>query len=415
MGTDEYRRFEFSYGIVLFRTKRFQSIMDRLGSNRVSKPAGRFLLYLMPIAAAMGFYIFLTELTVLLSPRGVAVASYVRTLSPLGNLGLPGINPYIPIVDGWIALVLAMIIHEGAHGVVARSLGLPVKTAGLMFFLVVPIGAFVEIDEGPLREARLSNSGKVWAAGAGINLLAGLLCLLILLAVVGSMAPATSGAGIVNVGSGTPASAAGVKPGDVITQVDGQNVTNLNMVLGPNSTLKAGQSINLTVFRDGKIVPIDNVRLACCINETNTQTNKTISYPYIGVSQVTGSYIRLVLSDYTTPFKNVFLYFAIPTLPAYQEVVPFSDTMSAFYTTPLGPYAFPLSNLLYWFFFLNLMLAIFNSLPIYPLDGGQAFRVVVKALGNGRLSEKNLMRITAVATLAVVVMIAAVLAVPYLL
>lgn len=413
--SEEFKRLEFQYGIVMLRTKRFGSLMDRLGKNRISKPMGWCLLYLMPVAAALGFYIFLTELSVLLSPRGVTVAGYVRTLSPLGNLGIPGINPYIPIVYGWIALIVAMIIHEGAHGVVARSLGLPVKNSGLLFFLVVPIGAFVEVDEASVREAPASHSGRMLAAGAGINVVAGLLCLLILLAVVGSMTPAASGAGIVSVGSGTPAAAAGVKPGDIVTQVNGKNVTDLDMVLGQNTTLKSGQLINLTVYRHGQTVLIDNVRLACCIDVTDTLTNKTTSYPYIGVSQVTGSDIRLAVSDYTAPFENPGLYFAIPTIPAYQIHVPFSDTMSQFYITPLGRYAFPLSNILYWLFLLNLLLAIFNSLPIYPLDGGQVFRVGVKALGKGKLSEKTIMRITGVTTLAVIAMILVVLVGPYVL
>ena len=134
----EYKRFEFQYGFLLVRTKRFQGLMDRLGRYGISKPVSWILLYLMPVAAGIALYLFLSQLGILLSPRGQEVASYVKTLSPLGNLGLPGINPYIPIVDGWAALVVAMVVHEGAHGVVARSLGLPVKSSGLMFLAGSP-------------------------------------------------------------------------------------------------------------------------------------------------------------------------------------------------------------------------------------------------------------------------------------
>ena len=414
MEPEEYKRVEFHYGIILFRTRRFQSIMDRLGANKVSKPVGWLLLYAMPVAAALGFYLFLSELGVLLSPRGPAVASYVRSLSPLANLGLPGINPYLPIVDGWIALIVAMVIHEGAHGIVARSLGLPVKASGLLFFLFVPIGAFVDVDEHALKETRSSYSGRVLAAGAGVNLLAGLVCLLILVATVGAFVPAASGAGIVSVGAGTPAYNAGVRPGDFVTQFDGKNLTDLNTVLGPNTSLKAGQLVNLTVYRNGQTLHFDNIKVACCDVIENLTSKQNVTYPYIGVGQISGSDLKSLVSGYAAPGQNLWQYVCIPTLPACQTRVPFSDALGSFYTSPLGSAAAPFANLVYWFFFLNFNLAIFNALPIYPLDGGQAFLLGVKALGRGKLSESRAMKVTGAATLVVVALVLGVVLGPYL-
>ena len=94
--------------------------------------------------------------------------------------------------------------------------------------------------------------------------------------------------------------------------------------------------------------------------------------------------------------------------------MPFSDAMGVFYTSPLGSAGVPFANLVYWLFFLNFNLAIFNALPIYPLDGGQAFLVGVKALGKGKLSDRALMRITGTATLVVVALILGVIVSPYL-
>jgi membrane-associated protease RseP (regulator of RpoE activity) len=122
-----------------------------------------------------------------------------------------------------------------------------------------------------------------------------------------------------------------------------------------------------------------------------------------------------LVSTYTgSLLKTPFLYLCIPTLPNCQQLAPFSQTMSGFYTSYYGPSLTSIANLLYWLFFLNFSLAIFNSLPIYPLDGGQAFRVGVQALGRGKLSEANLTRITLGATLAVVVLLLGVILGPYL-
>jgi len=418
MGSEEYKRFEFQYGIILLRTRRFGSLMDKLGSRRISKPAGWFLLYIMPVAAAIGFYLFLSELGILLSPRGVAVAEYVRSLSPLANLGIPGINPYLPIVDGWIALVVAMIIHEGAHGIVARSLGLPVKASGLLFFLFVPIGAFVDVDENAIKAAKASYSARVLAAGAGINLIVGVLCLLLLVGAVSTMRPSNSqGIGVV-VAANSPLSRAGVQTYDYILAIDGVPLNDPSAI-SSSSWYKINNTVTVTVWRDG-VTFERNVTLSYQLLQ-NTSSGQTFKSPFLGVSLASPgtqsvSSLQGVVSTYTGAALNKpFIYVCIPTLPTCQSVVPFSDTMSPFYTSSLGSGIVPLANLLYWIFFLNFNLAIFNALPIYPLDGGQAFMVVVKALGKGKLSDKALMRITGAATLAVVALIVGVLASPYLL
>lgn len=393
--------------------------MDRLGRWRITKPVAWVLLYILPISAAIFFYLFFTDLGILLSPRGAAVISYVRTISPLANLGLPGINPYLPIVDGYIALIIGMVVHEGAHGVIARSLGIPVKSAGLGLFLgFIPLIAFVDIDEEHLKTARSSQSLRILAGGAGTNFVVGLFCLVLLLASVSSMVPAATGAGIINVGTGTPAANAGLKPGDIVTQLNGHQVSDLSVYLGAGTNFTAGQSINLTVYRDGRTFAVNNVTLACCNEIINTTTNAVIEkYPYIGVSQISYSTLQAIVAQYATPSlsaPSVFQFLCIPSFPVCQERVPFSDALSVFYTSPLGSSGPQVTNLLYWIFFFNVNLAIFNSIPIFPLDGGQAFRVGVKALGRGRLSDRTVMAITGAATVATLLLFLTVAIGPYL-
>ena len=160
---------------------------------------------------------------------------------------------------------------------------------------------------------------------------------------------------------------------------------------------------------------VNGVVLACCDEIINTTTNQVIAkYPYIGISQITGSDLASVATQYASR-SYLGGYLCIPTLPICQEHVPFSDALAPFYNSPLGPATYQLTNLLYWLFLLNFYLAIFNALPIFPLDGGQAFRVGVTALGRGKLSERTVMGITGAATLAVIALIASVVVAPYLL
>ena len=117
------------------------------------------------------------------SPAGAAVASNIRTISPLANFLLPGINPYLPL-SVWLAVIVAVVIHEAAHGIVARSLGLPIKSAGVLLLLFLPIGAFVEVDDKQLKESRSRDSLRVLAAGSGINFIVGIACILLLILTV---------------------------------------------------------------------------------------------------------------------------------------------------------------------------------------------------------------------------------------
>lgn len=372
--------------------------MDSLGARRISKPFAWFLLYLTPVAAALGLYLFLSDLSVLLSPRGHVVAAGVRTLNILGNVGIPGLNPYIPIVYGWIALVVALVVHEGAHGVVARSLGLPVKSSGLVFLLFIPVGAFVEPDETAIKTARARDSERVLGAGAGINLLVGAISLLLLFAVVSTMTPVSNGVFVEGVFANSPAAAHGIQYGDFITSVNGFPVTS-PVAIANSSWYKPGNIVNITILRQGKTIELNDVKL----NSTGL---------LLGIED--GS-LKSLVSTYATPsLSDLRNYVCIPTLPICQSMVPFSDIMIKFYTSPLGPFLSGVSNLLFWLYFLNFSLAIFNALPIWPLDGGQAFQIGIKALAKDRLSDAGVERVTVSATLVVAAILALVVLGPYL-
>jgi membrane-associated protease RseP (regulator of RpoE activity) len=127
---------------------------------------------------------------------------------------------------------------------------------------------------------------------------------------------------------------------------------------------------------------------------------------YIGTVTASYSLLQQGVSSYTGAlFNRPILYLCIPTFPQCQNQVPFSGSNVVFYSSPYGTALVPLASLLYWLFFLNFNLAVFNALPLYPLDGGQAFRLLVQALGRGKLSEKTLTRICMVVALIVVAVI----------
>jgi len=395
---EQPKKFEFIYGLIMLRTTRFTPLMDRMGHNRISKSLGWFLLYLFPIAGGIGFYIFLSNFGLFFSSQIHQVGTVYRTITPLAYLGIPGINPYIPLLDGWAALIVAMIVHEGAHGVVARSLGYPVKSSGLLFLLVIPIGAFVEVDEKALKAAPARDSLRILAGGAGVNFIAGIVFLILLSSVVSGMTPAANGIAIDQVNVGSPAAAAGLQHGDFLMAVNGVRYNDSSQISAA-SWYRPGQVINLTIYRQGKIIQIGNLTLG-----TNPDNS---SEGFMGISSLSLSDLKGDVSTYSGAFfSHPITYFCIPAFPRCQDIDPFSDQLSVFYTSSYGSALVPLANFLYWIFFLNLNLAIFNAMPIYPLDGGQAFEAGIKGLGRGRISEKTASRITSGVTLLTLFIVA---------
>src|SRR5205823_926330 len=84
--------------------------------------------------------------------------------SPELLLGLPGINPIIPVGYGIFGLAVAIILHEFSHGILARVAKIRIRSLGLIF-LIFPIGAFVEPDEEELRALPRRDRARLFAAG----------------------------------------------------------------------------------------------------------------------------------------------------------------------------------------------------------------------------------------------------------
>ena len=314
-----------------------------------------------------------------------------------------------------------MVIHEASHGIVARSLGMPIKSAGVLLFLFLPIGAFVEVDDKQLKESRARDSLRVLAAGSGINFIVGIACILLLILTVSAMVPAVKGAGIVSVvpdtpGLHSPAAIDGIRPGDFVTAINNSPVTDLGVLR--NGSFAAGESVNVTLWQNGQTRTIHVVLGSypeTVVNETSGQSTTTI-YPFLGVQQASYATLQGTVSGYATAYKITPLAYIgeIPTFTRFELSIPFSDALSSFYTSPLGALTPAVTSSLFWMFFVNFNLAIFNSLPIYPMDGGQAFENFLRGAGRGRISDELARKVTTGVTVAIFFALFILIAGPYI-
>lgn len=206
--------------LLLWKTQAGVRAMDRLSRAR------RFWAWFgdLGIAATVTMGVLMLLLLVLQLVAFVTdpVALSENAPPAITLVGLPGVNPIIPLWWGIIGLVVALVVHEGAHGVLARLSGMRVKSTGLLF-LVVPVGAFVEPDEKDIERSSVRAKNRVFAAGPWANLIVAVVAgsLFSSLFVGALAAPAADGVTVTQVFPGTGAEAAGLQPGDRLLSATG--------------------------------------------------------------------------------------------------------------------------------------------------------------------------------------------------
>jgi membrane-associated protease RseP (regulator of RpoE activity) len=216
----------------------------------------------------------------------------------------------------------------------------------------------------------------------------------------------------IDLGNGTPveevppAAGAGVKSWSTLTRMEsldgppigpnGQNVSEIRELddfLDTMERTQAGQTLRITWWYDGR-----------WSNATLTLWDRGLVYPdqgyegrgYIGASsrlinEVPGDEFPSALAhprdhaDDAMGLRNIsFLYISLPFVKDPLQPAPRGMTQAFRVTGPLASLGdtgfWMLANLLYWVFWLNLMVGIFNALPAIPLDGGYIFRDALSGL-----------------------------------
>ena len=400
---DKNSNFDFRFPLIILKTQKGQSLLEKLSRFRFISILSWISLILMPIFSLLAVSILLLTASLYLSfPE---VREIARETGPQGALLIPGINPYLPIIYGWIAIFIGLVIHELSHGVIARAVDIPVRSSGILFFLFLPIGAFVEVDDTKLDSVSFKKSGRIIAAGAGSNIVVGLMALILLVGVVNTMEPVADGIPVSKIVVDSPANMAGLLPGDIITHLNGIPVDDSNVFSQNFNNLSPGDEIILTVQRQS--VQYDYPIILSSRPENPEEPFIGIMRPSIDINDSLHRYQNGI--SFST---DLLVYFSFPSGDSYS--IPFSTSMQNFYTSSLGNQYIVFSNLLFWIWFINFNLGIFNSLPLGPLDGGQAFKRGLKSVTGNKLSQNNINYISRLVSISILVLILSMFLLPYL-
>lgn len=308
--------------------------------DSVAKKYRKFMLYIGHFGILVGF------LGMLLISYGLISNIYVLFTKPEATPGVGLVLPFkakgiffVPFFYWIISIFVIAVVHEFAHGLIARVNNLKVKSSGFAFVgLIIPIipAAFVEPDEKELRKRPHKEQLSIFAAGPFSNIAIAFLFLGIVSLIFTPIANAViepNGVKINDYVKGNqtfPAQSAGIQIGEVIQQVDEypvKYVENLSTIL---KTKKPGDAVTLKTDKTTY-----QIKLA------KNPENENLAY--------IGAYL-----EQSTKIK---------------------DNIKGIYGEFLPNALIWIYGLFVILFILNLGIGLFNLVPIGPLDGGRMLQL----------------------------------------
>ncbi|HEV8594067.1 MAG TPA: site-2 protease family protein [Thermoplasmata archaeon] len=366
---------------LMWKTGRGRRFLDRLAQRpRFWRWFGDLSLVLVGIA--------MVSMTALLLWLAVLVVSIPpgREPTPQMLLGIPGLNPLIPVWYGILALGIAIIVHEFCHGILARVSKIRLNSLGLLFF-IVPVGAFVEPDEGEMKRMPRRERARLFAAGPAVNLLFALATAFIFSTVLmGSVVPVAHGVGISAVTPSSPAETAGLRAGMILLAVNNTNTTDIVAFIDAMAVTQANQTVVVNYTAKGMAAPVSlSVVLGDAANFTGDESRR--GKGFLGVqafpARLTTAYFHPIggADEFGGLLPSTIAYISLP----FTGLQPMQGLATQFFEVQgplasLGDGFWILANIMYWLFWLNLMLGMTNALPAVPLDGGYIFRDAITAL-----------------------------------
>jgi membrane-associated protease RseP (regulator of RpoE activity) len=301
---------------------------------------------------------------------------------------LPGINPILPLEYIWyivIAFVVAIVVHEFSHGILTFVSKLKVKSMGIVLFLIFPIGAFVEPDEEQIKKTTIKKRMRIFAVGPLSNFVVTFVALLLFSFVFLSAIQPIDGAEVFYTFDDTPAADINIPAGARIISFNETDIKNLEDFSNSMDLISPNQTVNVTYFVKGNKVDTQVTLMSkyeFYSNLTDEQVNTSfMNESWLGVGFTPRQYYTSALKNpFTFDFPNGFLeIFILPFIGYIEGYNPIASPFKENYEIT-GPLAvipegvfWTIVNALYWIFWLNILVGLFNTLPIGPFDGGHLF------------------------------------------
>ena len=314
--------FEIEFPIIMWKTQKLRGFI-----SKIANLSPKFWKWYMNfgIVISFGAMVFISYLMISTLPSMFETPA-VSLIIP--GVEMPGSSIYVPFLSGLIALATVLIVHEFSHGIQAVCEKIPIKSIGLLLFIILP-GAFVEPDEEQLNKSDKISQLRVYGAGSMANMTLAVVAIGVVMLCMASVPTffTDDGVEITRIVSDGPSNGI-LKEGMIIESIGGHEIHTAD---------------DYSSFI-GSFSPGDNV---------SVKTNQ-------------GTY-TITLAE--NPTNHSVGYFGLQSMNHY---VLSNDSLG-----PLPWIIFSLIEIFQWIFTLNLGIGMFNLLPIKPLDGGRMLEILL--------------------------------------
>jgi len=261
--------------------------------------------------------------------------------------------PGVTLTSAWailyflLSIPIVLVVHEGAHGIVATLEKIKIKNGGFAIFIALFAG-FVEPDEEDFDKAKKISRLRVIGAGATSNVIFAFALGAILLTnpmfamilpepFLGLFYESPEGVLVLSVIEGGGAEQAGIKENDIISKIN--DVRIVSPIDFQKINLIPGEVVNVTVLRDGQeiVFPV-----------TIMPAPEDPERGLVGI-----------MRDNNLSFKPIYNYIE--------------------WNNP------QFSMFLLWLWMISFFIGIINMLPLPILDGGKFIHTII----DKRFSEKS--------------------------
>ena len=313
--------------LLIFRTEKGKRFISKLAKYR------RFWKLFGYLGIAVGF---IGMILVIYSLLLTLHSKYIIGVNMVGvKAVIPGVT--IPFWYGIIGLITVLVVHEFAHGILAKSEGISLKSLGIVSLSIIPIGAFVEPNEDEMKSKSSGARLRVYSVGSFANIILAILALGGLTLLSGIIFD-YSKVQISEVSDSSPA-AEYLEVGMVIERVNGNSVTSLDEFFEIMKEIKPSDSVQ--IYTDSGVFSI-----------IATTRDDDSSRGFIGVV-VTNSLEKNITNIFGKSLSLV-LYFS-----------------------------------LYWIFFLNQGIGLINLAPIHLGIAATDGHHMLKEIFSGVIKEKD--------------------------
>ena len=346
-------------------------------------------------------------------------------------LFIPGVTSFVPIFWPILALIVAVVVHEYGHGLMARAHGMRIRSFGILMAGIIPVGAFYEPDQEEMRIAPQRDRLRMFAAGPSVNIVMTYFVVILLAVVSSGLTAKQDGVYAVGIVEGSGADEAGLLPYELISEIDGVAIATGDDLTGILNQHDSGDLITMlvssnpihgdVVFREVDVTLTDKKDYYYQLCDGDSQCESNVDGAgieqgdaFLGVSGIRSAdsaakvYGLPISEDLSFGERFVqtaispLLFSGVPIQNQGQTMVleerAFLGAGTGILPSLLGiDVILGLFDFLFWIMWISFLLGVANLIPLIPFDGGHMVRNAGHIIAKTVLPKSNPLKIERIA------------------